>query len=734
MNTSSRHNPSRVRLVQGPLIPGGDSRSSEDLTLLNSRLAVTFALGTNPPWGLIKGGLLDAAAVKNNEPEPDLLAIFDFLPDNWGGWPNSYLRTEVLASGPEKGVIQVERDWGALELVTTYTLENDQDHLQVLTRMTNSGLKKTAPLASGYAFWPKRGYILSPPGMNGVRQGAADQAFADWFVAYDLDWSLALHAPFADFIDHYGRGMFSRQTLSPGETRTFSGWLQFGDSGDINPVLKQECRRKGQATGRLSGYALDEKGHPLEQPIIIAEKNHQTFTWTLGSQGSYSLLLPPGEYQVQATGPGYGSSQKIAVTISGPGEQIQDFSGLTSPARLNFQVQDRQSGLPLQAKIDIDQGQKPTVGFLGHSTFFTDLDRVGRACCSLAPGTYTFKVTRGQGFLSLPEYVTCSLQPGQEETIQVHLSRITPPKDRGWYGVDLHHHSDVLDGSSPPEEVARSQLAAGLDILFLSDHDSTANNQQLAELAAARDLLFLPGMEISRSWGHFNIYPLGRVPEEQSGPVLGDARKIFAISRAMGAEVIAVNHPYSTYGYFRNLEQGLTPGDFAPDFDLLEINYQHPVQPVVEKAWDFWNQGCGCYLSAGTDSHDVQVDVSGSVRVYVHLPGKPSLGGLLAALKAGRSYASFGPLVFPEIMFGSCLQVAADHPLDLSFEVQAVNGLSRVDLIEQGELLDRLQCKEKEQQKTVAFQPRPAQDTWYALVVADRFGNRAYTNPIWVRV
>ncbi|MCF8038112.1 MAG: hypothetical protein K9K79_02240, partial [Desulfohalobiaceae bacterium] len=104
MNAEQKKNQERVRIFFGPFIPDGDSRSPEDITLMNGNLAVTLAVGTTPPWGLVKGGLLDAAVVKDGAPDSDLLAVFDFLPNNWGGWPNSYIRIQVLESGPEKGV------------------------------------------------------------------------------------------------------------------------------------------------------------------------------------------------------------------------------------------------------------------------------------------------------------------------------------------------------------------------------------------------------------------------------------------------------------------------------------------------------------------------------------------------------------------------------------------------------------------------------------------------------
>ncbi len=63
----------------------------------------------------------------------------------------------------------------------------------------------------------------------------------------------------------------------------------------------------------------------------------------------------------------------------------------------------------------------------------------------------------------------------------------------------MHHHSDVLDGFTPPAEVFRSELAAGLDIAFLSDHDATRNNREMDRLASLCGLPFIAGTELSPS-------------------------------------------------------------------------------------------------------------------------------------------------------------------------------------------------------------------------------------------
>ncbi|GII04415.1 PHP domain-containing protein [Planobispora takensis] len=62
--------------------------------------------------------------------------------------------------------------------------------------------------------------------------------------------------------------------------------------------------------------------------------------------------------------------------------------------------------------------------------------------------------------------------------------------------IDLHSHSDASDGTCPPGEVVRRARAAGLDVLALTDHDTTAGHRAAAE-ALEGGLTLVPGMELS---------------------------------------------------------------------------------------------------------------------------------------------------------------------------------------------------------------------------------------------
>ncbi|MEV5568639.1 PHP domain-containing protein [Spirillospora sp. NPDC052269] len=62
--------------------------------------------------------------------------------------------------------------------------------------------------------------------------------------------------------------------------------------------------------------------------------------------------------------------------------------------------------------------------------------------------------------------------------------------------IDLHTHSSVSDGTRPPAEVMSRAAAAGLDVVALTDHDTTRGWDE-ARAALPEGLTFVPGMELS---------------------------------------------------------------------------------------------------------------------------------------------------------------------------------------------------------------------------------------------
>jgi hypothetical protein len=723
-----------VRVLVGPTpIVKGDARAAGDITVVNEHLAFALAVQSAVPYGVPRGALIDLAPVVNGTIGRDRVVFADFIPDNWSAWPNTYQHVDIVERGPERAVIRTTRDWGKVTVVTLYTLAADADHVGITVTMTNGGAAALTNLKSGLTLWPNSGFYFGVPGMQGVAEGRTAAAPAHRAVAYDEDWSIALHADYFDYVGDESKDLYLSNTLAPGQSRSFEGWLEVSPSGDLAPVMRAEIERRHLAAGTVQGLVLDHDNRVVDSALVMVEKGGLPYAWVMGHAGHYEMLLPQGDYTLYATGRNYSQSRRAAVTVRSGATQTRDFHDLQRPGRIEFGVTDSQ-GAPLDARIVITAGQQPFVEFLGRRTFFTELERQGRVDVPIAPGRYEFSVASGDGFLGPVQRVALEVSPNSVQTAKVVLDRLFDPPARGWYAADLHHHADQAEAVTPPADLARSELAAGLDLLFVSDHDSTVNHAALQKIAGQRGIPFVPGVELSPSWGHFNAYPLtpGESPAIDTSVASVDA--IIKEARRLGAIVVQVNHPFIPYGYFTSVAAGVAPGGFNPGFDLMEINESAPEDDdrVLHALWDFWNAGHRYYLSAGTDTHDVWNSRSGHVRVLAHVDGPLTAVTYAEALQAGHAYVTHGPLIFPDVVFGGQLRVKPDASFNLGFDLKSVEGLKSVELIGAGTVAARRSFAGAPREARVDFPLQAARATWYALIVEDVRGQRAFTNPIWI--
>ncbi len=721
-------------IVGATPIEDGEARSDGDITVVNGKLAFALAVGSPVPYGVPRGAIIDVAPVVNGKIGRDCVVFADFIPNNWSAWPNTFQHIEILERGPERAVVRTVRDWGEVTITTIYTLESNADSVRIQATMSNGGRTVLSGLLSGLTLWPKGGYFFGVPGFEGVAQGSTAGAIADRVVAYDEKWSVALHAPYADHLSDGSMDMYRLHALAPGESRVFDAWLQVGSSGDLKPVIAAEIMRKHLASGSIRGAVTGADGKAVAEPVVVVESRGKPYAWVQGRNGGYELTLPVGDYGLYATAKDYSQSARIALHVRPGATEIRDFRDLQIPGRIEFSVTDSRDGKPLDARISIAEGQKPLIEYLGRKTFFTELERKGRIDVPIAPGNYLFTISAGGGFLRQREQVRLSVVPGQTRNANIEIAPLFDPAARQWYSADLHHHADQAEAVTPPADLARSELAAGLDLLFVSDHDSTVNHAALQAIADRRGIAFIPSIELSASWGHFNAYPLrpGQALAIDTGTAGID--EIIAEGRRQGAIVVQVNHPFIPYGYFTSLNAGVAPGGFNPTFDLLEINAGEPGDDVkvLQTVWNFWNYGHRYYLTAGTDTHDVWKDESGAVRAFAHIDGAVTARAFAEALKEGHGYVSYGPLVFPTVMFGDVLKVKPGGPFALGFDLQAVAGLRQVELIGGGVPLKQESFHAATQQAHVEFPLATDHATWYSLIVEDNQGHRAYTDPIWV--
>lgn len=74
---------------------------------------------------------------------------------------------------------------------------------------------------------------------------------------------------------------------------------------------------------------------------------------------------------------------------------------------------------------------------------------------------------------------------------------------------DLHTHSTASDGSLAPAELVQRAAERGVGVLALTDHDEVAGLPEAAAAAARVGMEFVPGIELSVSWGHQTVHIVG---------------------------------------------------------------------------------------------------------------------------------------------------------------------------------------------------------------------------------
>ena len=78
-----------------------------------------------------------------------------------------------------------------------------------------------------------------------------------------------------------------------------------------------------------------------------------------------------------------------------------------------------------------------------------------------------------------------------------------------YLNADLHCHSVVSDGTLTPEELALRAKSNGVELWALTDHDEVGGQARAAAAAAANDLAYLTGVEISVTFANETVHIVG---------------------------------------------------------------------------------------------------------------------------------------------------------------------------------------------------------------------------------
>ena len=92
--------------------------------------------------------------------------------------------------------------------------------------------------------------------------------------------------------------------------------------------------------------------------------------------------------------------------------------------------------------------------------------------------------------------------------------------------IDLHTHSDRSDGTDSPAELVRHAHQRGVDVLALTDHDTTEGWQDAADVAERSGVTLVRGIEVSARFGGQGVHLLAYLPDPDHPELVAELGRV----------------------------------------------------------------------------------------------------------------------------------------------------------------------------------------------------------------
>ena len=108
--------------------------------------------------------------------------------------------------------------------------------------------------------------------------------------------------------------------------------------------------------------------------------------------------------------------------------------------------------------------------------------------------------------------------------------------------IDLHTHSTASDGTEPPAEVVAQAARAGLDVVALTDHDTTAGWAQAADAAVREGVALVRGTEISARSAGMSVHLLSYLHDPEHPALAEELRRAREARTSRARRIVALLH------------------------------------------------------------------------------------------------------------------------------------------------------------------------------------------------
>ncbi len=248
------------------------------------------------------------------------------------------------------------------------------------------------------------------------------------------------------------------------------------------------------------------------------------------------------------------------------------------------------------------------------------------------------------GLVSIPESglpIRLAARVSNAPVDETDNPETTVPRHRGpgWYRGDCHAHTFHSDARGAPEVLHEEARIAGLDFLFITDHNNMTAWSNYFRSVSSEELLFLPGMEVTTLGGHANALGISRWVDFRVE--LSRDPAILAQQVAAAGGLLSINHdkPPIPWRHPR------------PRIDCIEVWQRHwlAANDVSLARYDrLLGKGRRITAIGGSDYHqpatiDHTVPFRLGTPTTVLCCEELSQDGVIRALKSGQAYVTESP-------------------------------------------------------------------------------------------
>ena len=217
-----------------------------------------------------------------------------------------------------------------------------------------------------------------------------------------------------------------------------------------------------------------------------------------------------------------------------------------------------------------------------------------------------------------------------------------------WIAAELHTHTCHSDGTFTTRSLCEAAKAAGLSVVAITDHNTTAPLLELSPALARDTVEAIRGIEWTTFWGHLCVLNGGLDVDWRDASPANMPDKLKEIRERGGicgiAHPFAIGSPMCTGCHW---DFGIT--DFS-DITYLEAWSEHfpCVRTECLRAVDFWtrllDQGYRIAITYGRDWHGVDTDDEPRSCTCLRVSGDVCARSALEAIAHRRTAVTMGPL------------------------------------------------------------------------------------------